>query len=255
MLLAIDVGNTHTVLGVFDGEELLVEWRVTTDPEATGDELWVTLKGLLVEGGTDPGDLEALVVASVVPLLSDALQTLCRRYLRLEPLIVSGDMDIGIGVAVEPPRAAGADRLANAVAAGELYGRPAVVVDLGTATTFDVIDADGTYLGGIITPGVFTAAEDLYRRAARLSEVEIEPPADVIGHTTEEGLRSGLYLGTLAMIDGLLARLAERLGARPAVVFTGGLSHPFEEAFQERGAVDPWLTLHGLRLIHRNVTG
>ena len=255
MLLAIDVGNTHTVLGVFDGEELKVDWRATTNPEATGDEIWVVLKGLLLEGGVTPPEIHAVVVSSVVPLLSDALQALCQRYLRLEPLFVDGSLDIGIGVKVRPATSAGADRLANAVAAGRRHGRPAVVVDLGTATTFDIIDARGDYLGGIIAPGVFTAAEDLYRRAARLSEVDIVPPRSVIGDSTEEGLRSGLYLGTLALVDGLLARIAAELGEQPVVVFTGGLSRPFEEAFLERGVVDPNLTLEGLRLIHEHVRG
>jgi len=136
-----------------------------------------------------------------------------------------------------------------------IAGVEAVVVDLGTATTFDIIDADGDYLGGIIAPGVFTAAEDLYRRAARLSEVDIVPPRSVIGSSTEEGLRSGLYLGTLALVDGLLDRIATELGEQPVVIFTGGLSRPFEEAFLERGVVDPNLTLEGLRLIHHHVTG
>ncbi len=250
MLLAIDVGNTHTVIGVYDDSDLRVHWRTTTDQEATGDEIWVTVRGLLQESGIVPEQIASVVVASVVPLLEDALLALCRRYLDLEPLLVNGGVNLGIDVKVEPPSAAGADRLANAVAAGEKHGRPAVVVDMGTATTFDVIDASGAYLGGVIAPGVATGAEELYRRAARLAEVDMRPPRSVIGDTTEESLRSGVYLGTLAMIDGILAQISAVMDDEPVIIFTGGLSSPFEAAFEERGTVDPLLTLDGLRLIH-----
>jgi type III pantothenate kinase len=235
MLLAIDVGNTHTVIGVYDGADLRAHWRTTTNPEATSDEIWVTVRGLLGEGGIVPEQVVSVVVASVVPLLEDALLALCRRYLDVEPLLVNGGADLGIEVRVEPPSAAGADRLANAVAAGERHGRPAIVVDLGTATTFDVIDSKGAYLGGVIAPGVVAGAEELYRRAARLAEVDMHPPRQVIGNTTEESLRS-------------------ELKEEPAIIFTGGLSSPFQEAFAERGVVDPLLTLEGLRLIHERNT-
>jgi type III pantothenate kinase len=255
MLLALDIGNTHTVLGVYDDTALVVHRRTATVSFATEDDLWVRLRALLE---TEPAGLDAVkavILASVVPVLTETWTGMCRRHLGLEPLLVSAAIDLGIEVRVQPPEAAGADRLANAVAARHRYGAPAVVVDLGTATTFDVIDAGGAYIGGVIAPGVKTASEELFRRAARLAKVDILPPERVIGSTTEGSLRSGLYLGTLAMIDGLLARITEELGTPPRIIFTGGLSTPFQDAFAERGEVDPWLTLEGLRLIHERVRG
>jgi type III pantothenate kinase len=255
MLLAVDVGNTHTVFGVYAGPDLKGRWRVATAPAATEDELWVVLRGLLDEERIAPAELEAIIIASVVPSLSDALTGLSGRYLDLAPIFVGSETDLGIEVNVNPPAAAGADRLANAVAAAHKYGVPAVVVDMGTATTFDVLNPDGAYIGGIIAPGVHAAAENLFSRAARLAKVDIRPPVRIIGDSTEESLHSGLYLGTLAMIDGLLAGISEDLGQEPVVIFTGGLSAPFETAFAERGAVDRDLTLDGLRLIHARVGG
>ena len=195
-------------------------------------------------------EIENVVIASVVPALSEALVGACRKYLDREPLLVDAGCDLGLPLRVHPPEAAGADRLANAVAARHHYGAPAVVVDLGTATTFDVIDDEGAYVGGAIAPGVHTAAEDLFRRAARLARVEIVAPLTAIGSTTEASLRSGIYLGTLAMVDGMLALIRAELKGEPAVIFTGGLSSPFQEAFRQRGTLAPFLTLEGLRLIH-----
>ncbi len=253
MLLAVDVGNTHIVLGVYEGAELRAHWRVATAPRATEDEMWVMLRALLHEGGVMPKDLDAVIIASVVPAMTDALNGVCARYLLTAPLLVGSDLDLGMEIRVDPPSSVGADRLANAVAARAKHGQPAVVVDLGTATTFDVISADGAYLGGVIAPGVHTAAEDLFRRAAKLAKVDIVPPERVIGRSTAESLRSGLFLGNLAMVDGLLGRIREELGEDPAVVFTGGLSAPFMEAFEERGTVDPFLTLDGLQLIQARI--
>ncbi|MFO7769582.1 MAG: type III pantothenate kinase [bacterium] len=255
MLLAVDVGNTHTVLGVYEEGGLRAHWRVATAVRATEDEMWVMLRALLHEREVRPADLDAVVIASVVPVMTDALKNVCVRYLATEPLLVEAHLDLGMEIRVDPPASVGADRLANAVAAREYHGRPAVVVDLGTATTFDVIGTEGDYLGGIIAPGVYTAAEDLFRRAAKLAKVEILPPLQAIGRSTSESLRAGLFLGNLAMVDGLLERIRGELEEEPAVVFTGGLSTPFKEAFEERGRVDPFLTLGGLQLIHARIRG
>jgi type III pantothenate kinase len=251
MLLAVDIGNTHTVVGVFEDDVLKSNWRVTTSPDATEDELWVMLHALLEEGDVPPQELEAVIVASVVPALTDAMESACDTYLDIKPLFVSSELDLGIQVNVRPPESVGADRLANAVAARHEYGIPAVVVDMGTATTFDVIDGEGAYMGGVIAPGVLTSSEELFRRAARLAKVDIQVPERVIGDTTEASLCSGLYLGTLSMVDGLVEQIACELGTTPAIVFTGGLSTPFREAFADRGEVDPLLTLKGLLLIYR----
>ncbi len=254
MLLALDIGNTHTVGGVFRAAERVAEWRTSTDPDATADGFWMQLGGFLREADVRPADLRAVIVASVVPSLDPAVRCVCRSRLELDPLIVSAALDLGLPVRVEPPEAAGADRLANAVAARHGYGAPAIVVDLGTATTFDVIDAAGDYIGGIIAPGVLSASEVLFTRAARLARVEIRPPLRAIGSTTEQSLRSGLYLGTLAMIDGLLELVRAELdvagGPEPALIFTGGVTKLFAEDLARRGTVDEHLTLEGLRLIH-----
>jgi len=250
MLLTVDIGNTHTVAAVFEDGSLRSHWRVSTSPDATEDEIWVMLRALLKEGEISPGDLGAVIVASVVPTLTDVIETACETYLGMKPLLVGTDLDLGLEVKVRPPESVGADRLANAVAARHEYGMPAVVVDMGTATTFDVIDRDGSYMGGVIAPGVLTSSEELFQRAAKLAKVDIQPPDRAIGDTTESSLRSGLYLGTLAMIDGILEQITAELESRPAVIFTGGLSTPFREAFAERGEVDLLLTLKGLRLIY-----
>lgn len=255
MLLAVDIGNTHTVAGVFENGSLRSHWRISTSPDATRDEMWIMLRALLKEGDVAPADLNAVVVASVVPALTEVIESASATYLHLRPILVGPDLNLGITVDVIPPEAAGADRLANAVAAREEYGLPVIVVDMGTATTFDVIDENGAYIGGVIAPGVLTSSEELFRRAARLSKVDIQKPEKAIGDTTESSLRSGLYLGTLAMIDGILESIKGELDSDPVVVFTGGLSTPFLEAFEERGQIDPLLTLKGLRLIaERNST-
>lgn len=254
MLLAVDIGNTHTVAGIYDGEELKAHWRAATSPGATEDELWMVFHAFLEDAGIGVDELDAVVVASVVPALTDAIEGVCTRRLGAPPLIVSSDLDLGIDIAVDPPESTGADRLANAVAVNSRYSVPAVVVDMGTATTFDVVDDSGTYLGGVIAPGVLTGSEELFRRAARLAKVEIHPPEKVIGSTTDSSLRSGVYLGTLSMIDGLIEKINAELGAEPVVVFTGGLCVLFEDDFHKRGIVDPLLTLEGLRLIYERAS-
>ncbi len=259
MLLAIDIGNTHTVGGVYRGSELVAEWRTPTDPAATADGFWMQLQAFLREAGVAPDELRSAVIASVVPGLDPQVRYVCRNRLGLDPLVVSDEVALGLAVRVQPPSAAGADRLANAVAARHHYGAPAVVVDLGTATTFDVVNAAGEYVGGIIAPGVLSSSEVLFSRAARLARVEIRPPQHAIGSSTDESLRSGLYLGTLAMIDGLLARIMTELAAEggkaPAIIFTGGVARLFTADLGSRGTMDEHLTLEGLRLIHERNAG
>jgi len=255
MLLALDIGNTHTVGGVYEGPERVAEWRTVTDAAATADDFWLRLHGFLTETGVAPEQLTAAVLASVVPALDPVVRCTCRTRLGLEPLVVTHEADLGLTVGVRPPEAAGADRLANAVAARNRYGAPAVVVDLGTATTFDVVDAAGDYVGGIIAPGVLSSSEVLFARAARLARIELSPPERAIGSSTPESLRSGLYLGTLALIDGLLERVQSELatgaeGQTPTIIFTGGVTKLFAADLARRGTVDEHLTLEGLRLIY-----
>ncbi len=254
MLIAVDIGNTHTVLALFEGEVLRAGWRTATAAEVTGDELWMVFRPFLEDAGIALDAIDSMVMASVVPSLTEVVHELCVRRFGFEPLIVTCELDLGIGIAVDPPEAAGADRLANAVAACERYPLPAIVVDMGTATTFDVIDQKGTYLGGVIAPGVLTGSEELFKRAARLAKVDIRPPERIIGSTTQSSLRSGIYLGTLAMIDGMIASISTELETAATIIFTGGLASLFETDFPERGTLDPLLTLEGLRLIHDRVT-
>lgn len=255
MLIAVDIGNTHTIIALFEGELLRANWRTATAAGVTGDEMWMVFRSFMDDAGISPDEIDAMVVGSVVPALTEVLQEVCDLRFGFDPLIVTCDLDLGIGIAVEPPEAAGADRLANAVAAGRKYSVPAIVVDMGTATTFDVIDSDGTYVGGAIAPGVLTGSEELFKRAARLAKVDIRPPEAVIGSTTQSSLQSGIYLGTLAMIDGMITRIIAEMDVEPVVIFTGGLSSLFEEDFTQRGTLDALLTVEGLRMIHERVAG
>ncbi len=250
MLLAVDVGNTNVTLGVFQGERLLHRWRLATRRETTADEFAVQLRSLLQLHGLGAERIGAVVACSVVPPLEGALQEACARHLGWEVSWVTGRTDTGIAVLYEHPAEVGADRLVNAAAAYHLFGAPAVVVDFGTATTFDVLSAAGEYLGGAIAPGVTVSLESLFQRTSLLPRVPLVPPRQAIGRTTVQSIQSGVVFGYAGLVDGLVGRLAGELGAPPRVVATGGLAPliaPFCTTVQ---AVEPDLTLHGLRLIH-----
>jgi len=253
MLLAIDIGNTNIVFGLFRGAELAGAWRVRTDREATADELLLKLGGLLRLAGYSPADVSGAAVACVVPPLSGPVAELCRR-LRAQPVMVSAET-AGIEIHYDSPREVGADRLANAVAAWDKFSRAMLVVDFGTATTFDYVTAQGAYGGGIIAPGIVSAAEALFQKASRLPRAELfARPAGVIGRDTASCLNSGLVLGFAALVDGLVERARAEVGEL-FVVATGGLAPyiaPHSRAIQ---AVEENLTLEGLRLIHQRVTG
>jgi type III pantothenate kinase len=250
MLLAIDVGNTQTQFGVFDtGGELAGEWRLSTHREWTADELGVSIRTLLELEDIPVGAIEGIVAASVVPPLTAALQGMGERYFGRAPLMVSADLVDDLPILYEPAAAVGADRIVNAVAAREKYGAPVVVVDFGTATTFDVVDAQGAYLGGVIATGIGVSADALFQRAARLPRVHIEEPAQVIGRDTTGSVQSGLFYGYAELVDGLLRRIVAELGTTPQVVATGGWSATIGSACKNVDRVDPLLTLEGLRLI------
>lgn len=249
-LLAIDVGNTHTLAGVFQGDELLHEWRISTERGATPDELAASHDQILRLRGGGLDGLDAMVVSSVVPALTAGYQELGARYMDRPALVVGPGIKSGMPVDIDNPRELGADRLVNSVAAFRQYGGPCIVVDFGTATTFDAVSADGRYLGGVIAPGVETSMEALTSRAARLAGVELKAPARVIGRSTVESMRSGLILGTVAMVDGLVSRIREELGGDAVVIATGGLAPLVTALSEEIQHHDPMLTLDGLRLIH-----
>jgi len=249
-LLAIDIGNTHTVLGVFAGERLVDFWRVTSGTTRTGDELAPLVTALCRAYNDDLARTRRVVIASVVPALTAEYERMAARLYGARAITVSARIPTGVRIDLPDPGAVGADRIANAaaVADGPL---PAIVVDLGTATTFDVVRPGRRYVGGVIAPGIRASSEELFRRAARLAKVEIRRPARCIGRTTEESLQAGLYFGTVAMIDGIVTTLEQELGRSARVVATGGLAEMIAQDSATIQEVDEALTLRGLLAISR----
>lgn len=247
MILTFDIGNTDTVLGIFDDEELAAHWRLSTHPERTADEYGLLLRSILRESGVAAAALEGAAIASVVPPLTPALERACQRHLDVAPLVLGPTSDLPVRLDVEEPLTVGADRIANTLGAARLYQRDTIAVDLGTATTFDCISADAVFLGGVIAPGVRTGAETLTRRTAKLPRVDIEPPPAVIGRRTDTALQSGIFFGAVESIDGIVRRIREEWGADPLVVATGGLAPFLAPHARTVDRVEPFLTLHGLR--------
>jgi type III pantothenate kinase len=249
MLLAVDIGNTHTVLGLFEDSELRADWRIATRKSATADEIGVLLAALFSGAGVNAASISAAAVSSVVPDLNGPYTEACERYLDLAPLFVGPGIKTGMPILYENPHDVGADRIVNAVAAIERYGAPVIVLDFGTATTFDVVGPGGEYLGGVISPGLGSSAEALFAKAARLHRVDVRRPQRVIGRNTEQSIQSGLYHGYASLVEGLVKRVREDLGQDAPVVATGGLAPVFEPEMPFLTASDPGLTLEGLRLI------
>lgn len=257
MLLAIDVGNTNVVLGLFAGASLEHRWRLATLPDRTADELWVLVSRLLAEHAVEPARIDGVVMSSVVPALTRAVSDMIGRGLGQDVLRVDAG-NAGLPVGYDNPAEVGADRLVNAVAAVRMYGgaaRPIVVVDFGTATTFDVISAAGEYLGGVICPGVEISADALYRRAAQLPRVEVRKPAAVVGRSTVTSMQSGLFHGYVAMVEGIVRRLRGEVesGAGLLCVGTGGLAADIAAETSLIDHVQPDLTLTGLRFVWERI--
>jgi type III pantothenate kinase len=249
LLLTIDAGNSNTVFGVHDGAELRAHWRLTTRREQTADEYGVLVRNLFDGSGVEPRQIEGVALASVVPPLTPVLIELSRQYLGQEPLVVEPGVKTGMPILYEPPGDVGADRIVNGVAAVAQYGAPVVVVDFGTATTFDVVTRKGEYAGGVICPGVGISADALFQRAARLPRVDVRNPGRVIGRSTVASIQAGLYFGYAAMVEGIIARIRAEMGVPVRVVATGGLASALAPDLPSIEAVDPVLTLTGLRLI------
>jgi type III pantothenate kinase len=249
MLLTVDVGNTNTVLGVFEGSDLRVHWRLTTRREQTVDEYGVLVRNLFSGSELEPGKIAAVALASVVPPLTPVLVELSRQYLGHEPLVVEPGVKTGMPILYEPPGDVGADRILNGVAAFAALGGPVIVVDFGTATTFDVITKAGEYAGGVICPGIGISADALFQRAARLPRVDVRHPGHVIGRNTVTSMQAGLYFGYASMCEGIIGRIRAELGEEVRVVATGGLAETLAVEIPSIETVDPVLTLTGLRLI------
>jgi len=250
MLLTIDIGNTNIVLGGFRGEELAAHFRITTQPERTADEYGVLAVSLFREAGITPKEVEGVILCSVVPPLTPIFESMARERFGREPLMIEPGVKTGMPILYENPHEVGADRIVNGVAAFHRYGGPAIVIDFGTATTFDTITAKGEYLGGVIAPGLKISAEALFSRAARLPRVDIKRPGRVIGRNTVASMQSGIYFGYAGLVEGIVKRIVAELGEGTKVVATGGLSSVFEDVLPFVDAFDPHLTLHGLRLVY-----
>ena len=250
MLLAVDAGNTQTQVGLFEGERLVEHWRLATVREATTDELAVTLSNLLELRARKLDAVDGAIVSSVVPALSLEYEGMSERYLDGRLLIVSPALKTGMPIRIDNPHQLGTDRLVNAVAAYHRFGTACIVVDFGTSLNYDVVSAQGEYLGGVISPGVEISAEALWERAAKLVKVDIEPPATVIGKNTEAAIRSGIVHGFAGQVDGIVGRLRRELEDQAATIATGGHAQVIAPYCETIDAVDDWLTLTGLRLIH-----
>jgi type III pantothenate kinase len=258
VIIVFDVGNTETTIGLFDDADLVAHWRVTTDVPRTTDELGVLLHNLLDGTGVDRSEVVDASIGSVVPRMTAPLTGACERWLHAKRItVVDGDSPLPIRLAVDEPATVGADRIVNTLAASRIFRRDAIVVDLGTATTFDCITADAVFLGGAIAPGVLVMAETLFRRTSKLPATELVPPKHVIGKNTPECIRSGVMLGAAELIDGLVRRLKANWPGSdvPLVVATGGLAETFAELFGSFDRVEPYLTLHGLRMAHVLLVG
>jgi len=255
MLLAIDIGNTHTVLGMYDEKKLKEYFRVASNHSLTGDECGILVKQLFGEYNK----IKGVIICSVVPPLTPVYEEMSKKFLKVDPVVVSSDLPLGIKILYDDPKTVGADRLANAVAAYEIYGGPAIVVDLGTATTFDVISEKGEYLGGAIAPGIETSSLNLFQGAAQLFKISLEKPKKAIGTNTEESLRSGIIFGAVGQIDEIVKRIKEELKQRrpskrkPKVIATGGLANLVAKESKTIEQVNPTLTLEGLRRIYLKV--
>jgi len=250
MLLAIDIGNTSIAIGIFDGEELKATWRLATTTRREVDEYGALLLAFLKQQKLPISKVTEGVMCSVVPPLVPILQEVCRKYLNILPLIVEAGVKTGIRLSVDNPRELGPDRVVNAVAAHHLYGGPAVVIDFGTATTFDVISKEGDYLGGAISPGVTISTEALFSRTAMLPRVELVRPTQVIGRNTISAMQSGIIFGYIGLVEGMINRIEQELGSKVKVIATGGYAHLFAKATPRIKVINPDLSLVGLRFIY-----
>lgn len=250
MLLCIDVGNTHTQFGVYDKGKLRHDYRVSSEVVRTEDEVGIVVVSLLEHDGMKPGKIKGVGISSVVPNLTGILEMMSEKYFHCKPLIINSDLDLGVRIAYDEPHAVGSDRICAAVAGYSKYGGPLIILDFGTATTFDVVSADGVYLGGAIAPGLETGATDLQRRAAKLPRIELGFPVDVIGKTTAKSMQSGIMFGAVDAMEGIVRRIRTSLGSEATVVATGGYAKIIAARTAVINHIEPTLVLEGVRIIY-----
>lgn len=251
MLLAIDVGNTNIVIGLYKEDDKLGSWRIRTNEDVTADELWVVLKNLMFWQGLETKGINGVIISCVVPPLKSALEELSQIFLEVSPLFVGPGIKTGMPIRYDNPREVGADRIVNAVAAYEKYRRELIAVDFGTATTFDYINASGEYEGGAIAPGVKISAEALFHNASKLFRVELTAPPKVIAKDTASAIQSGIVFGYAALVDGILSRMFDELKSRPKVVATGGLARTISAHTKLVEEVEDDLTMDGLKILYK----
>lgn len=251
MLLVIDVGNTNTVLGIYDGDELIHDWRIRTVIDHTVDEYGMLILSLLGNRRIGPETIKNIIISCVVPPMLNILEPLCVKYFDTAPLIVGPGVKTGMPIFYDNPREVGADRIVNAVAAYERYRRELIIVDFGTATTFDYISSQGEYLGGCIAPGIMISSDALFERASKLPRVELSTPRTIITKDTVSGMQAGIMFGYAALVDGIVERMKTETVSVPLVVATGGLANVIAREAKQIDVVDDHLTLEGLRIIFR----
>lgn len=250
MVLTVDVGNTHTTIGVFRDSKIVAHWRFATDRHKTEDEYGLMIRQMLEFSGIKCQEITGVVIASVVPPLTPVLEKMSETYLECRPVVVGPGVRTGVNIRYEHPKDVGPDRIANAVAAFQKYGGPVIVVDFGTATTVDVVSKDAEYLGGAIAPGILTSTEALFERTARLPRIELIRPASAIGRNTVSSMQAGVVFGFAGQVDELVRRICREIGGRPAVVATGGLAELIAPESKTIQSVEPFLTLEGLYIIY-----
>jgi len=249
MLLTIDIGNTNVTLGLYEGSKLGARWRLATDHDRMPDEYGLQILGLLQHGGCSIRQLHGISFASVVPQITSRVLQACQQYLHQEAFVVDHEVKTGIKILYDDPKAVGADRIVDAVATVALYGAPAVIVDFGTATTFNAITADQEYLGGAIAPGIGIALDALVSRTSKLYRVDLRKPPSVIGRNTTNALQSGIVFGYISLVEGMVARFKKELGEQTKVIATGGLAEIIAADCKAIQVTNPWLTLEGLRIL------
>lgn len=251
MLLVIDVGNTNTVIGVYDGDDLVADWRIVTVTDRTADEYGILIQNLYHSSKISSRDIRNILVSCVVPQMVGIISELCDKYFNIEPMYVGPGIKTGMSIHYDNPKEVGADRIVNSVAAYHRVNKEVIVVDFGTATTFDCVDKRGDYIGGVIAPGLNTSAEALFLKASKLPKVELLKPKHVIGKNTINSIQSGLVFGYIDLVDGLVNRLKKEVGNDPWVIATGGLSDLIAKESKTIDEVDHYLTLEGLKIIYK----